>query len=233
MDAPVVGVPTYGRNDGRRFDLPMEYVDAVRRAGGVPVLMPPGEPRLGDWLATLDALVLTGGGDLAPALYSGAEHASIERVDPERDASELELVQAVLRTDLPTLCVCRGLQLLDVALGGTLVEHLPDETDGSVLHSGPDGEELPHPVTVRPGSRLAEVLGETELSPVSKHHQGVRDLGQGLEVVATAPDGVVEAVDLPGRPALLAVQWHPELSAADEPAQQRIFDWLVAEARSA
>jgi putative glutamine amidotransferase len=231
VPAPIVGLPTYGRNGNDRFDLPMEYVDCVRRAGGLPALMPPGEERLGEWLHTLDAIVMTGGGDLSPSLYGGREHASLDRVDPERDASELEIVQAVLRSELPALCVCRGMQLLNVALGGTLIEHLADETDGSVQHHGPNAGVVPHAVSVRASSRLAAVLGETELAPLSKHHQAVRELGQGLEVVSTAPDGVVEAVELEGRPALLAVQWHPELSAADEPAQQRLFDWLVAEAK--
>lgn len=225
---PLVGITTYGRDEDNEFHLPAEYVDAVRRAGGIPVLMAPGESRIEDWLGTIDALILAGGGDLDPATYGGEPHPSIYHLDAERDASELQLAREVAGAELPALCICRGAQILNIALGGTLVEHIPDEFGTSVTHRLPPREPTPHEVRVEPGTRLAALMGEPTFSSVSWHHQSVRVLGRGLSAVAFAPDGVIEAVELAGRPDLVAVQWHPELSAAEDPRQQRLFDWLVA-----
>lgn len=230
MDAPLIGLTTYGRDGQGWFQLPGEYVDSVRRAGGVPLLIPPGEPDVGRWVRTVDALVLTGGGDLDPDVYGGARLESTYMVDGERDRSELALARRLLDSDLPGLCICRGTQVLNVALGGTLVEHVPDEFAERVTHRLPPREPTPHAVSVEPGSRLAGLLGATEIEAVSWHHQAIRDLGEGLSVVARAPDGVIEAVELAGRERLVAVQWHPELSSATDAAQQGLFDWLVREA---
>jgi len=233
---PVIGITTYGRGgDGRlegRFHLPAPYVDAVRRAGGVPVLLPPGEARAAELFQLLDAVVLTGGPDVDPALYGGSPHPQVYGLDAERDASELELVRAVVRAGLPTLGVCRGCQVLNVALGGTLIEHLPDVVGESVLHRGPERAYVPHPVYLDGASRLAQVLGTSSCSPASSHHQAIRRPAAGLSIAARAPDGTIEAVELRTHPWLYAVQWHPEHTAAHDPVQQRLFDELVRAARA-
>jgi putative glutamine amidotransferase len=230
MAAPIIGLTAYGRGEDERFNLPAEYVDSVRRAGGVAVLLPPGEARPREWLAALDGLLLAGGGDLDPRTWNGSELETTYGVDGDRDANELELALAAIECELPTLCICRGLQVLNVALGGTLHAHLPDVVGEEVLHRLPPRVPTPHPVKVAPGSRLAALLGTREIEPVSWHHQAVDALGSGLEVVARAADGVIEAVELADHSRLVAVQWHPELSSQRDPAQQRLFDWLVDEA---
>src|SRR6185295_2598637 len=124
---PLIGITTYGRNADGEFHLPSEYVEAVRRAGGVPVLIPPGEEHLEEVLDRLDGVILSGGGDVDPVHYGGVPHATIDRIDGERDAMEIALTRGLLELDLPTLAICRGAQVLNVALGGSLIEHLPEE----------------------------------------------------------------------------------------------------------
>jgi putative glutamine amidotransferase len=230
MGVPRIGVTTYGRDERGWFELPGDYVDALRRAGALPILLPPGEPRLDEWLAQIDGLVLTGGGDIDPERYGGAPLDSTYMVDAERDAMEFALVRHALDTGLPTLCICRGTQVVNLALGGTLHEHLPDVVGEGVLHRLPSRKPTPHPIQLESGCRLASILEVAECSPMSWHHQAVHELGRGLEVVARAPDGVIEAVELPTHPWLVAVQWHPELTAAEDPTQQRLFDALSVEA---
>lgn len=229
--SPRIGITTYGRDEGNRFPLPGEYVDAVRRAGGVPLLIPPGESRLGDILSLLDGLVLAGGGDLNPALYGGTMHETIYMVDAERDRSELDLARAVLDSGLPTLAICRGLQVVNIALGGTLHEHLPDVVGESILHRAPPREPIEHDVTIDAQSRLAAIMGETHVSTASWHHQAIREPAPSLTITAHAPDGTIEAFELPAHPWLIGVQWHPELTAARDAHQQRLFDTLIATAR--
>lgn len=228
-DRPLIGLTMYGRNAAGRFDLPADYVDSVRRAGGIPLLLPPGENHWSEWLAAIDALILTGGGDVDPSLYQGNSHPCIERVDPERDQSELALARTVAKGPLPCLAICRGLQILNVALGGSLVEHI-EERDPP-YHRAADGTALCHPVPVDPGSRLAAALDRTAVTAVSMHHQALARVADGLKVVARTPDGVVEGAEFPAHPFLLGVQWHPEMNAREEPAQQRLFDALVQQAR--
>ena len=233
MERPRIGLPTYSRAEDEkgRFTLYAQYVDGVRRAGGLPLLLPPAAEmadELSQLLDLCDGWVLTGGGDVDPTLYGGRSHETIYNVDPERDACELDLIRAILEHKQPALCICRGMQLLNVALGGTLIEHLPED---DLAHRAPPRVPVRHPIEVAPDSRLAQVLGETRMEPFSWHHQAVRDLAGGLRVVARAPDGVIEAVEDDERPELLCVQWHPELSAHEEQTQQRLFDGLVELAR--
>ena len=229
---PLIGITTYGRSRRGRYKLPAAYVEAVRRAGGVPVLLPPGDERVEELVARLDGFLLAGGGDVAPDLYGGETHAAIERVDRKRDAFEIALVHALVAEGAPALSICRGCQVVNVALGGTLHEHLPDVVGAGVPHreAAPDGE-VRHTVWVEPGSRLAAVMADETPEPVSSHHQAPDLVGSVLRVVARAEDGAIEALELPDHPWLLAVQWHPELTAADDPSQQRLFDALVAAAR--
>ena len=234
---PLIGITTYGRDAENHFSLPGEYVDAVRRAGGIPVLIPAGETQIDALLQRLDGLILAGGGDVDPELYAGNSHIEIYMIDPERDDSEMALARTVAATGMPTLGICRGLQVLNVALGGSLVEHLPDEVGEAITHRNPPPGHAQissyalHPLRVDEESRLAAILGTTQVEPASWHHQAVRRVAEGLQVVARADDGTVEAAELADHPWLLAVQWHPEITAADDPAQQRLFDAFVAAAR--
>lgn len=231
MKLPVIGITTYGSDHANRYTLPTEYVEAVRRGGGLPLLIAPGDEHVDAYLALLDGLILTGGGDIDPVHYGGTAHETIYHVDADRDGMELQLARAVVERGLPTFGVCRGAQVINVALGGTLIEHLPLEVGESVLHRAPPRQPTPHAVQLVPGSRLAAILGGEEVHPLSWHHQAIRRLAEGLEVVARAPDGTIEAVEMRAHPWLVGVQWHPELSAHEDPAQQRLFDALIAAAR--
>ena len=229
----VIGITTYGSNDAAKpeFTLPRDYVDSVRRAGGIPLLISPGETRLADLLSQLDGLILAGGGDLDPALYGGAQHESIYMVDAERDQSEVELARAAIETGMPILGICRGIQLINIVRGGTLHAHLPDVVGESVTHRLPPREPTEHDVVIEPESRLAEILGALELRAASWHHQAIRDVADGFVVAAHAADGTIEAIEMPDHDWLFAVQWHPELTAVDCPVQQRLFAEFVRVAR--
>jgi putative glutamine amidotransferase len=227
MPRPVIGITTYGRDEDNRFRIPSPYVDAVRRAGGVVILIPPGEELGQELLSVVDGVILAGGGDIDPEHYGGHHHESIYSVDAERDRSELGLARHLVSSTIPTLGICRGHQILNVSLGGTLYEHLPDIVGETVIHRLPPREPTEHLVAVDEKSRLAGILGETRFNAASWHHQAIRDAATGLVVVAHAPDGTIEACELPSHPWLFSVQWHPELTAHVSPTQQRLFDALV------
>jgi putative glutamine amidotransferase len=236
--APVIGISTYPRQPGTfregggRFHLPTAYVEALRRAGALPWLIPPGEPLLSEVLGHLDGLVLSGGGDVDPGLYGGRPGEFYYEVDRERDQAEIAMTRSAIESGLPTLAICRGCQIVNVALGGTLIEHIPDEVDGSVQHRGEGpGTVVPHAVSIESDSRLFSIIGASPSQPNSSHHQAVRRPAQGLRVTARAADGVIEAFELEEHPFLLGVQWHPEETAATDPVQQKLFDALVAAAR--
>jgi putative glutamine amidotransferase len=228
MAAPIIGITTYGRDERGRYTLPSEYVAAVQRAGGTPLLIPPLPELAQRYLDLVDGVVLAGGGDVDPEHYSGDTHETMYGIDKERDALELALARELVRRRQPTFAICRGMQVLNVAMGGTLIEHLPNVVGDKVLHRKPPREPTPHTVMLKAGSRLAALSGVTELQPMSWHHQAIRAVAPGLEVVAEAPDGTIEAVELPNQPWLIAVQWHPELTAHEDSSQQRLFDALVA-----
>ncbi len=228
---PVIGITTYGRNDENHFVLPSEYVDAVRRAGGTAVLLPPGESAIGEWLAIVDGIILAGGGDLSPEHYAGEAHDAIYMVDSERDSLELGLARRVIESGHPTLGICRGTQILNVALGGTLHAHLPDVVGDAVSHRLPPREPTSHSVDLVAGSKAASVFGRTTFEAASWHHQAIARVGKGLAVVAHAADGTIEAVEMDSHQWLLGVQWHPELTAEVDAVQQRVFDALVTVSR--
>ncbi len=226
---PVIGLTSYGTIENPDYRVPAEYVHGVVRAGGVPLVLPTvSNEFVGRWLGLIDGLVLIGGGDIDPARYHGPVHETVYNVDAPRDAAELELAREVLQRRIPTLAICRGLQLVNTVLGGTLHAHLPDVYGEKVTHRAPPRVPIPHELRVDPHSRLAGQLGGTRLSAASWHHQAIDRLGEGLRAVAWADDGVIEAVELEEHPYLTAVQWHPELTAADDPAQQALFDELIA-----
>jgi putative glutamine amidotransferase len=230
--APVIGITTYPRDERGRYNLPAEYVAAVERAGAVPLLIPPLPEHAHRYLDLVDGVILAGGGDIAPERYRGNAHELNYGVDARRDALELALARELVKRRQPTLAICRGMQIVNVALGGTLIEHLPAVVGEQVLHRKPPRDPTPHVVHIEPGSRLAQLTGVTELQPMSWHHQAIRDVAHGLKVVARAPDQTIEAVELPEQPWLIAVQWHPELTAHEDATQQRLFDALVAATRN-
>jgi putative glutamine amidotransferase len=223
----LIGITTYGRNEQNRYSIPAEYVDAVRRGGGSAVLLPPGESRVEEWLALVDGVILAGGGDIDPEHYGGELHETIYAIDAERDGSELALARRIVDAGIPTLGICRGVQILNVALGGTLHEHVPDVFGEGVAHRLPPREPTAHAIEVAAGSGLAGILREIRFESPSWHHQAVDAVAEALRVSARAPDGVIEAVEMPAHPWLYAVQWHPELTAATDAVQQRIFTALV------
>jgi putative glutamine amidotransferase len=223
--APVIGITGYVEQTRytawhlRAALIPYWYVRQVADAGGLPVVLPP-SPGNTDLLDRLDGLILSGGADISPRLYRAAPHPATKGLRPDRDAGELPLAKAALRRGMPVLGVCRGMQLLAIAAGGTLHQHVPDLVGGTG-HCPRRGSFGTHPVRLAPGSLVHTLLGEGEQVP-THHHQAVDDPGS-LTVTGWADDGIVEAVEDPGRPFVLGVQWHPE--AGDDP---RLFEALVA-----
>jgi len=238
MRPPLVGVTTsvtVGQTPERAY-VNAAYLRAVQQAGGVPVALPPhldANARERLW-PLLDALVLTGGGDIDPERFDERPHAAVYDVAPARDALEFALTERALGTGLPLLAICRGIQVLNVTLGGSLVQDLPTEAPGPIAHSQAAPREEPtHDVKVLDGTRLGAVVQRAELAVNSFHHQAIRRLGRGLRAVAWAPDGVIEAVDMPSaRGLVLGVQWHPEDLVGHDAAARRLFAALVEAARS-
>ncbi len=236
---PIIGLTTYGYQEqefsstyyDHHYALPKEYIDSVKRAGGVPLLIPPSGRNGIDgeelW-SIIDGIVIPGGTDVSPVHYQGdVNNGKVLNPDLERDETEIGLInKAVARKDIPVLCICRGMQILNVALGGTLHPHIPDirEKDN---HRDTDGGWIVHECIVQPWSKLARVMGADRVNTFSGHHQAVDKIGDGLEVAAEAPDSIVEALIAADHPWLIGVQWHPEKSTASDPTQQRLFDELV------
>jgi putative glutamine amidotransferase len=192
-----------------------DYVESIRRAGAAIVELTLAD-RPEDVVRRVDGVLLPGGGDIDPALYGAPVHSTFEAAEPGRDGFEIALVKAALAADLPVLAICRGMQVLNVAFGGDLVQDIPTEVNGALHHAVREPRyAIAHEVWVTPTSRLATLmkddLEDGESCQVnSRHHQAVRHVGEGLEVVGTAPDGVIEAVERPTARFCLGVQWHPE-----------------------
>ncbi|MGI8920105.1 MAG: gamma-glutamyl-gamma-aminobutyrate hydrolase family protein [Solirubrobacteraceae bacterium] len=208
--------------------LGLPYLQAVERAGGLPVVLPPLElDRISPLLDRLSGVLLSGGPDLDPGAYGRAAHPELGDTEPQLDVFEVQLAREADARGLPILGICRGAQALNVARGGTLHQHLPEITDGSIAHrQRQPGTEPTHEVRIAPRSRVAAVLGTRRLAVNSFHHQGVDLLGKGLRAVAWADDGVVEAIEGWGKSLLLGVQWHAE-TLVDNPAQLALFRRLV------
>lgn len=237
MSAVRVGIGGLVRRwqDHDRTGVNASYVRSVVAAGGVPLVLSPlgGAAFAAAAVSAIDALLLTGGDDLDPAWYGAARSPHVTTIDRERDLFELALYGAARQRGIPVLAICRGLQLVNVARGGSLVQDLPSERPGAVDHNlGQARDGRTHAVTLTPGSRTAALLGTTTLDVNSFHHQAVATLGSGLVASGTAADGVVEALEgAPDEPWLVAVQWHPEEMWADAAAPERgLFAGLVAAA---
>ena len=227
---PVIGITAYAEQarwgvwEAPAALIPLAYVSAIERAGGRPLLVPPSEDGIDETLAVLDGLLFSGGSDIDPDTYGAESHPETNGVRPERDQAELALLEAALARDMPVLAVCRGSQVLNVALGGDLVQHLP-EVVGHERHKHTPGVFADHDVEVLPGTRLQALVGDH--APVkSHHHQGFGRIGDGLREAARAEDGTVEAIEDPERRFALGVLWHPE-----EGEDAALFEALVDEAR--
>ena len=235
---PVIGLTSYRQQaqtgvwDVQASFLPVVYIDAVTKAGGIAVVLPPQDPVDAD-IATqivdgLDGLIVTGGRDVAPERYGAERHEKTDPADTVRDAWEDALLAAAIDREVPFLGICRGLQVLNINRGGTLLQHLPDVVGDDRYNKG-GGNFNTNRVEVDPGTGLAALLdGDSELEVQSYHHQAVQDVGAGLRVTARAADGTIQALELEGVPFGVAVQWHPEEDAAED---ARLFAGLVDAAR--
>lgn len=241
---PVIGISPSASTDELshatfyRFSLASTYTEAVRRAGGIPVLIPPYVDDLTEHFEFIDALILSGGGDIDPALFNETEvHPKTNRIDSNRDSHEIAAYNEARKRDLPTLCICRGIQVMNVAAGGDIVQHIPDAVSADVGHRqhelGKKQDETSHPVDIATEPNLLRRLIDRDRFEVnSYHHQSVGSPAESLEVVATAEDGVIEALWDPTMRFGLGVQWHPEMLAHRYPDHERLFTALVAEATS-
>jgi putative glutamine amidotransferase len=228
---PVIGITSYAQDarwgvwDLPAVLVPLAYVDAIERAGGRALVIPPAEVDIEQTLDALDGIVFSGGADVDPARYGAELHPETDVPQSRRDAGELALLQAALARDLPTLAICRGFQLLNVARGGDLVQHLPEKV-GHDVHKQVPGEFAVHPVEIKEGSQLASIVGAGS-DVTSHHHQGLGRVGAGLVETAWAADGTLEAVEDPSLRFAVGVQWHPE--AGEDAA---LFQALVEQARA-
>ena len=234
---PLIGITpsaaAYEADHGsfRRYASMTAYADAVSGAGGIPVILPFLSGDVPALLDRLDGLVLSGGGDVAPSRFGEDDiHPDTYDIDPSRDEFEIALVHLALSENKPLLAICRGIQVLNVALGGTLHQHVPDAFSGLVHRQHQDhipADQPGHEVTVAPGSALARTVGAGRLPVNSFHHQGLKELAPDLVATATSDDGLVEAVEHRDRSDVIGVQWHPELMASTTQAQARLFRNLV------
>lgn len=235
---PLIGIsPTpedkqFDHGDFRRYTLSNTYTTSILDAGGIPVILPPHTEMIDDLLDSLDGIVFSGGSDIDSSHWNEEPHPEAYGFDPERDAFELQAIPKVVKRDMPMLGICRGIQSVNVALGGSIVQDIPDQLPGSLQHrqhnDGKLRDTTSHTVTIQEGDNLLyRIHGDTTIETNSFHHQAIKELGEGLEVIATAEDGVIEAVWNPRMTFGLAVQWHPEMLAADHPDQAAIFKAFV------
>jgi putative glutamine amidotransferase len=230
---PIIGITTnQSRNaHGQSTILLMQsYVNAVVQAGGIPVLIPSliAEEEWDAIYSRLDGLLFSGGGDIGLEYSPGDPHPRIDDVDLQRDSLELKMVQAAASDGKPFLGICRGCQVMNVALGGTLYTHIPDQLPNALDHSYPGNMRtvLVHEVKLEEGTHTAEIYGEPIIKVNSLHHQGVKDVASSVRVAGHAPDGLVEAIELPEHPFGLAVQWHPEW-LTDQESTRNLFKKFV------
>ena len=228
---PIIGITSYaqpaqwGHWELPAALVPLHYVESVERAGGRALLVPPSTDGVDETLDVLDGVVFSGGIDVDPATYGAERDPRTDPAQAHRDAGELALLTRALERDIPTLAICRGLQLLNVARGGDLVQHLPDDV-GHDGHRATLGAFSEHGVDVKEGTRLAEIIGARHGMVQSSHHQGVGRVGAGLVETAWADDGSLEGLEDPDRRFAVAVLWHPEMED-----DKRLFEALVDEAR--
>jgi putative glutamine amidotransferase len=242
---PVIGVAMQTLPGKPGGDLPncwimgQRYVEALRTVGAVPWLIPllPHDPdTMNGIFDRLDGIFLTGGVDVDPSRYGESKHPKCGTTDPDRDAVEMLLLEHARATDKPLLAVCRGIQILNVACGGTLYQDVTDQVPAALKHdyfptpTRPSRSYLAHDITVATDSRLARILGESVVPVNSMHHQAIKDLAPNLRPTAFAPDGIIEAVESDSKQFVVAVQWHPEELTDTQPGMKRLFTEFVAAA---
>ncbi len=241
MSLPVIGITGRTEQAARLpgsslFAVAQTYVRAMELGGGAPLIIPPHleEAELRAIFGRLDGLLLSGGGDVRPTLFGEADSGLLWQVDEQRDRAELTLARWALADKLPLLAICRGIQVLNVATGGTLIQDIPTQTASTIPHNTVFRplSQIAHVVEVAAGSRLAGLVGAGRVEVNSAHHQAVKDVGAGLVVTARAPDGVIEGLEAPDHPFCIGVQWHPEAMAEDHPEMRRLFAGLAEAAQA-
>lgn len=233
MQRPLIGIAGYTRNSVvASVD---RYIHAVDLAGGIALIIPPdpAPERAAAILDRIDALLLPGGDDIDPALYGAARHARLGPCDAMHDEADFALVREALRRRMPVLGICRGQQVLNVALGGTLYQDLPTERPSDLTHATRDFTALTHTVAIDAGTPHRAIIEAAEVPTNSLHHQAIRDLGEGVQVTAHAPDGVIEGIAVAGQPFALAVQYHPEALVDTHEHAHRLFAAFVHAATTA
>jgi putative glutamine amidotransferase len=233
MPKPLIGITSRNNKDSDGHPLTglqHSYINAIVQAGGMPIIIPSMliEEDFLDLYYQLDGILFSGGGDVSLEYFNGSDHPRIGEVDKRRDTTEITLMRTAVNDGKPVLGICRGAQVMNVALGGTLYTHIQDQLKGALDHDYPGDlrRVLVHPVNVDETTRSAEIFGETLLNVNSLHHQGLKDIAPSLRVAGHSPDGLVEVVEIPDHPYAVAVQWHPEW-LIDQPPMQRLFKSLV------
>jgi putative glutamine amidotransferase len=232
MSRPIIGItldsePAGGWSKMPWYALRQNYCDAVARAGGLPMPLPHEPDLAAEYIARIDGLLVTGGAfDVDPSLFGAStRHATVKTKD-RRTAFEFAITKGMIEADKPVLGICGGQQLMNVVLGGTLIQHIPDEVPNALAHEQPNPRTEPgHPVKIVTGTLLHKVVQALELPVNSAHHQAVKDVGSGIVVNAIAPDGVIEGIEDPRRRFCIGVEWHPEYSIS--PGDDRIFDAFI------
>ena len=233
MKKPVIGIPLDSEDGGGYSKLPwyalrQNYCDSVIAAGGIPLLLPHAPELVGEYIPRLDGLLVAGGAfDIDPALFGATDRHATVTLKSGRTDFEFGITRAAIERDMPVLGICGGQQLLNVVLGGTLIQHIPDEVAGCLAHEQPNPRNEPgHVVRIAPNSLLRRIAGVDEIAVNSAHHQAVKAVGPGVIVSGVAEDGVVEAIELASARFCLGVQWHPEYHVS--PADGLIFDTFLA-----
>jgi putative glutamine amidotransferase len=242
MSSPVIGITGYADRSARppnisTFALSRSYVRAAAAGGGAPVILPPylERPLLRAAFEVIDGLILSGGGDIHPSSFEEEDQGLLWRVDEKRDQAELSLARWALTDDLPVLAICRGIQVLNVASGGTLTQDIPTCVPNALSHSCVAGRPLPkiaHTVNVAPDTRLASLIGAGQVDVNSAHHQAADVVGDDLVVTARAPDGVIEGLEAADHRFCIGVQWHPEVMVEHTSLMRRLFEGLIEAAQS-
>lgn len=233
MTKPIIGIgsdilATPGKRD--RVFAYTSYIESLRRAGAVPVLIPPQPENAADLVESLDGIVLAGGGDCDPAVYGEEPHPSVEPMDPRRQDNDLTLARIARDRGIPTLGICLGVQIMNIVAGGRIIQDIDSQAGTSIVHASVPEDRARHDVRVEDGTRLAAILGARTFNVNSSHHQAIRSAGQGLRVTAQAPDGIIEGLEDPAHPFYVGVQWHPEDMPGEESAAT-IFRAFVEAAR--
>lgn len=233
MTKPLIGigsdvVVTEGERD--RAFVYMTYTEAIRKAGGIPVLVPPQPENAAEIVEELDGLVLAGGDDCDPSEYGHPRHPSVEPMDPRRQTNDISLARAARERGIPTLGICLGLQVMNVAAGGTLIQDIESEVKTTIDHASEPSDRHRHDVMIEKDTKLAGILGERSFNVNSSHHQAIGEIGRGLRVTAHAPDGIIEGLEDAAHPFYIGVQWHPE-DMTGEKSASALLGALIESAR--